>query len=107
MHKKPKTRLYADDTPLTKAELERARPFRESPPGLIHAVRASIGRPIGRTKTPVHFSLDSDLVATLRGTGKGWQTRANAILREGLKMPPTQSSAHIASRPAPTTAHRD
>ena len=94
MNKKPRTRYDADDAPLTKAELKRARPFRESPPDLIRAVRASIGRPVGRTKEPVHISLDADLVATLRGSGKGWQTRANAILREGMKMPPAQSSAH-------------
>ncbi|MDR3425400.1 MAG: BrnA antitoxin family protein [Alphaproteobacteria bacterium] len=89
MRKEPKARRYADDAPLTKAELKRARPFHDSPPDLIRAIRASIGRPVGRTKEPVHISLDADLVHALRNTGKGWQTRTNAILRKALKLPPT------------------
>jgi uncharacterized protein (DUF4415 family) len=28
--------------------------------------------------------LDPDVLAALRGTGKGWQTRVNALLREAL-----------------------
>jgi uncharacterized protein (DUF4415 family) len=94
MNKKPKARSYAADAPLTKAELKRARPFSEAPKALITAVRASMGRPVGRTKEPIHLSLDADLVEALRGTGRGWQTRTNALLRKAMKLPPTQETAH-------------
>lgn len=44
------------------------------------------GRPVGTTKpdtkVAVKMRLDPDLVAALRATGRGWQTRANQILRE-------------------------
>ena len=32
-------------------------------------------------KTPTSFRLDSDVVAWLKSSGKGWQTRTNDILR--------------------------
>ncbi len=78
---------YADDAPLTAKELKTARRLRDSSPELIAAIKKSRGRPVGRHKEPVHISLDADLVQALRGTGRGWQTRANAILRKGLKLP--------------------
>jgi uncharacterized protein (DUF4415 family) len=34
------------------------------------------------TKTPVKLRLDPDVLAVLRATGDGWQTRVNRILRE-------------------------
>lgn len=44
------------------------------------------GRPVGSTKADakvaVNLRLDSDLLAVLRATGDGWQTRVNKILRE-------------------------
>jgi len=44
------------------------------------------GRPAGSTKAdakvPVKLRLDPDLLAVLRATGDGWQTRVNRILRE-------------------------
>jgi len=49
-------------------------------------IMARRGRPVGTTKTDtkvaVKMRLDPDLVAALRATGRGWQTRANQILRE-------------------------
>jgi len=33
-------------------------------------------------KEPVKLRLDPDVLATLRATGPGWQTRVNTILRE-------------------------
>ena len=94
MSKKAKPRYYADDAPLTAAELKTARRFRDCPPDFIRAVRASIGRPVGRTKEPIHISLDADLVAALRGTGKGWQTRTNAMLRKAMKLPSSRKDTH-------------
>jgi uncharacterized protein (DUF4415 family) len=88
MAKEPKARRYADDAPLTAKELKTARRLSARPPDFIAAVRNSVrGRPLGRRKEPVHLSLDIDLVQAMRRTGRGWQTRANAMLRKSMKLP--------------------
>ena len=80
----------ADDAPLTDAELKTGKRFRECAPDYIAAVRRALrGRPVGRRKEPVHLSLDIDLVQALRRSGRGWQTRANAMLRKSMKLPAT------------------
>lgn len=57
-------------------------------PEQIHARRA--GRPVGskaaQTKTPVKLRLDPDVLAALRASGDGWQTRINEMLRASLKL---------------------
>lgn len=44
------------------------------------------GRPVGSVKAApkvaLNLRLDPDVVAVLRATGPGWQTRVNTILRE-------------------------
>ncbi len=77
-------RNYADDAPLTAAELRSARPFSKADPALVKAVKRSRGRPTGRSKETVHISLDADIVASLRKSGKGWQTRLNELLRTAM-----------------------
>jgi uncharacterized protein (DUF4415 family) len=51
-------------------------------------ITARRGRPVGSvaavTKSPVKLRLDPDVLAALRATGKGWQTRVNALLREAV-----------------------
>lgn len=46
------------------------------------------GRPVGSvqevTKEPVKIRLDADLLAALRATGDGWQTRINDTLRASM-----------------------
>lgn len=81
MPKQNKGRHYADDAPLTDAELKTARRLRDAPPDLIRTIKRSRGRPAGRTKETIHISLDADVVASLRKSGKGWQTRLNDMLR--------------------------
>ena len=48
------------------------------------------GRPVGSTqgttKEPVKLRLDADLLAALRATGDGWQTRINDTLRASLHL---------------------
>ena len=44
------------------------------------------GRPQGQNKALVTLRLDKDLLERLRSQGKGWQTRANALLRKALEM---------------------
>ena len=72
---------YADDAPLTDVELRTARRLRDASPSLIKAIKLSRGRPAGRTKETIHISLDTEIVASLRKSGKGWQTRLNDMLR--------------------------
>ena len=63
-------------------EMKRGHAARVHTPEQIKARR---GRPVGSvmavTKTPVKIRLDPDLVAALRATGRGWQTRVNDLLR--------------------------
>lgn len=45
------------------------------------------GRPKAAiTKEPVKLRLDADVLAALRATGDGWQTRINETLRASLKL---------------------
>lgn len=81
-HRKP--RAYADDAPLTDKELRTARPLHQADPDLAKAIKRSRGRPEGRSKKTVHISLDADIVASLRKSGKGWQTRLNEMLRVAM-----------------------
>ena len=57
-------------------------------PESIQARRA--GRPLGsvaaQTKQPVKLRLDPDVLAALRESGDGWQTRINDMLRASLKL---------------------
>lgn len=39
-----------------------------------------------RPKTCIVVRLDDDVLAVMRATGPGWQTRMNAMLREALKL---------------------
>ena len=40
--------------------------------------------PVLHAKAPVKLRLDQDVLAALRASGPGWQTRINALLREAL-----------------------
>ena len=48
------------------------------------------GRPVGSnqasTKEPVKLRLDADVLAALRASGDGWQTRINDMLRASLHL---------------------
>ena len=52
--------------------------------------RASSGRTPPRchsyTKEPVKLRLDADVLAALRASGDGWQTRINDMLRASLHL---------------------
>ncbi|MDR2876116.1 MAG: BrnA antitoxin family protein [Methylobacillus sp.] len=57
-----------DAQPLTDADMKRMR---------------RVGRPKAEvTKVAVKLRLDPDVLAVLRASGDGWQTRVNRILRE-------------------------
>lgn len=43
------------------------------------------GRPAGSRKTATTIRLDDDVIDAFKATGKGWQTRVNAALKDWLK----------------------
>ena len=50
------------------------------------AVRKALGRPPVAVKRPMlSLRTDPDVLAALRASGKGWQTRVNALLREAVE----------------------
>ena len=57
---------------MTDAEFKQLRPMRGRPP-------TEVKRPM------VSMRLDPDLVEHLRASGKGWQTKVNALLRQAVE----------------------
>lgn len=54
--------------------------------GAAEMLKPKRGRPISTSpKAHVNIRLDSDVVEQFRATGRGWQTRLNAALKEWLK----------------------
>lgn len=70
------------------AEAKAGRAGRVHTPEQVVARRR--GRPVGSvasvSKEPVKLRLDPDVVAALRATGDGWQTRINDMLRASLSL---------------------
>lgn len=65
-----------DDRPMAKDELLAG----------VEAARRKRGRPAGSgTKEQVAIRFDRDVLAALRATGPGWQTRVNDAMREWVK----------------------
>ena len=61
-----------DAQPPSDAELARLRPAR--------------GRPVVAVKRPMlSMRVDPDVLAHLRASGKGWQTKVNALLRQAVE----------------------
>jgi len=72
----------AVDVPeLTDAQMAQMRPAIEVVPEIVEAYRRARGRQKAAVKAQVTLRLDADLLAHLRQSGKGWQTRVNDILR--------------------------
>lgn len=62
----------ADNRPLTDEQLSGLRPMR--------------GRPrLDRPKAALTMRVDADVLAALKASGPGWQTRVNALLRRAVK----------------------
>ncbi len=85
MSKKPNPELIDDENPEWTDEM-----FKQSvrldalPPSLQAKLR---GRPRAiATKEPVKIRLDADVLAALRASGEGWQTRINDTLRASLHL---------------------
>ncbi|MDR2678726.1 MAG: BrnA antitoxin family protein [Zoogloeaceae bacterium] len=65
----------------TDEDFARARPARET----LVALKNKGGRPKSATpKVQTAIRFDADVLARLKATGKGWQTRVNDAMREWL-----------------------
>ena len=71
-----------DNPELTDEQLAAARPLVEAMPELVAAVRRSRGSQKAPVKALVSLRLDRDVLDALRGSGPGWQVRANEALRK-------------------------
>ena len=81
--------LDPDNPEWTEEDFARARPAIEAVPHVVKTYReGKLALPPNarkeRSKTRVTIRLDADVVARLRADGPGWQTRANAALREAV-----------------------
>lgn len=80
MNKRAKLQSIEDNPEWKVEDFKRAVPVSGLPRTLHAKLR---GRPPKESpKVAVKLRLDSDLLAVLKATGPGWQTRANRILRE-------------------------
>jgi uncharacterized protein (DUF4415 family) len=77
-----------DSPELSNDELDRMVPFEDAFPEMAQKMRLEVkrlGRPLSQCpKEAVSIRLDADLLKVLRASGKGWQSRTNAILREAF-----------------------
>lgn len=66
------------------AEAQAGRNAQVHTPAQIMARRR--GRPaIEQPKVPVTMRVDADVLAAIKATGTGWQTRVNELLREAVR----------------------
>lgn len=71
------------ERPRSIEETARAVPFAQEHPELTEKIKR--GRPrLKNPKESVAIRLDADLVKALRASGKGWQSRANDMLRKAI-----------------------
>src|SRR5689334_18758375 len=89
MKRKSLTNKAGDVRPLTREDFKHARLLREVDPEFIknfHKAKKARGRPAGRSKAVVSMSIDKDILAALRASGQGWQSRVNALLRVAVDL---------------------
>ena len=72
----------ADNPEWTDVDFARSSPATELMPEMITGLRKHRGSQRSPLKTAVSLRLDQDLVERLRGSGPGWQGRANDMLRK-------------------------
>ena len=92
---KRKKPFDADSPEFTAEMFKRAKRFSDLPPER----QAMLTRHMGRgpqkspTKVVVTMRLSPDVVAELRATGRGWQTRVDEILRKAVLKSSVRSKA--------------
>ncbi|MFA4995440.1 MAG: BrnA antitoxin family protein [Bdellovibrionales bacterium] len=78
------SKVDRDNPAWTAADFSRARPALEVVPNLVAAYERTRGRPVGRKKEVISLSVDKDVLAALRASGAGWQTRVNNLLKAAV-----------------------
>lgn len=88
MGKLPPPADYDENPEWTEADFGRARPASEV---VGHTLASALVRPRGRPalaeadrKAKVNIRLSPDVLAALKATGSGWQTRADQALRKAF-----------------------
>lgn len=85
----------------TDNELAAMRPTSEVLPPLLYVKLVQCGRPkLAKTKTAVQLRLDPEIVEAFKSTGRGWQTRINAVLAEAAGALRQGGVLPIVTRPA-------
>ena len=95
-HVKPDPELVDDENPeWTAKDFREAKPAAEVLPALLgervaaQMLQPKRGRPASlNPKAHVNLRLDAEVVEAFRATGRGWQTRLNAALKDWLKSHP-------------------
>ncbi len=73
----------SDNPEWSKEDFRNAKPFAETFPDLAESIRRARGRPaLAHPKKQVTLRLDSDVIASFRAGGPGWQSRINDALRK-------------------------
>ena len=73
-----------DNPEWTAEDFARARPAIEVVPDIVEAWRRSRGKQKKPAKVLVSLRLEQEVVDRLRGSGPGWQSRANDMLRKAV-----------------------
>ena len=86
---KPLTSSDGEVRELTVDDFRRMRPLKDDMPELIEAVeraRLKAGRPPSEApKTQITFRFDADLVEKVKGTGRGYGSRVEKVIREAYE----------------------
>ena len=77
--------LDPDNPELTEEDFARARPASEAHPDIVEDwLRRKRGAQKKATKVLMSLRLERDVVERLRASGRGWQSRANDMLRKAV-----------------------
>jgi uncharacterized protein (DUF4415 family) len=95
-HRKPLTDDEGEVREWTKQDFASAVPFSQLPESLqekLRSLKKQRGPQKAPTKEAVTMRLSRDVVEQLRASGPGWQTRADAALRQWIEKQPKRRRA--------------
>jgi uncharacterized protein (DUF4415 family) len=73
-----------DTWEVTEADMRNMRPVSETHPELVAEYLRTRGKQKAPTKVLVSLRLEREVVERLRASGRGWQSRANDMLRKAV-----------------------
>jgi uncharacterized protein (DUF4415 family) len=97
------SKLHDENPEWTQQDFAKAKPASEVlPPEVIAQFKNKGGRPRSENpKQAVKLRIDADVLAKFRGSGPGWQTRINGILRAAVSAHPPRAKATTAAKRIP------